>query len=285
MHLCSFISHYCKLFFKKSACSLKVYKIIPNKCLQWQEICAIMRVSYIGILFSEHLPSRAEGRTLQIGKAKSAKGVNFLRVSRYSEKEEAILSFVNTAIKTDGYSPTVRDIQTALGIKSTSTVHAYLRRLEEKGLISKAEGKSRTLHIDDDTDPQAERPRTARVPLLGHVRAGMPIMAVENFEGYIDYPLMNRSYPANELFALRIKGESMINAGILDGDIIVVRKTATASNGDIVVALTDEGTTVKTFYKEHGHFRLQPENDEMEPIITSEVMILGSVIANFRFYK
>ncbi len=208
-----------------------------------------------------------------------------MRASKYSEKEKEILNFVNSSIKTDGYSPTVRDIQTALGIKSTSTVHAYLRRLEEKGLISKAEGKSRTLHIDDDSELRhEERPRTARVPLLGDVRAGMPLMAIENFEGYIDYPLMNRSYPLNELFALRIKGESMINAGILHGDVIVVRKTPTASNGDIVVALTEDGMTVKTFYKENGHFRLQPENDEMEPIIVKEVAILGSVIASLRFY-
>lgn len=204
-----------------------------------------------------------------------------MRVSRFSEKEKEILDYINDTIRLEGYSPTVRDIQNALGIKSTSTVHSYLCRLEEKGLIKKAQGKSRSLTTNDTV---GEVKRTARVPLLGHVRAGMPILAIENYEGYIDYPLMNRSYGANELFALRIAGDSMIDAGILDGDIIIVKKDSTASNGDIVVALVDEGTTVKTFYKENGHFRLQPENKDYKPIICDEVFILGHVIANFRFY-
>lgn len=205
-----------------------------------------------------------------------------MRTSKYNEREAEIFDYINDTIRTEGYSPTVRDIKNALGIKSTSTVHAYLRRLEEKGMISKEDGKSRTLHIDEE---KQETGRTVRVPLLGQVRAGMPILAVENLEGYIDYPLMNRSYPINELFALRIKGESMINAGILDGDIIIVRKSTYAENGEIVVAMVEDGATVKTFYKEHGHFRLQPENDTMKPIIANEVFILGKVIASFRFYN
>ena len=122
------------------------------------------------------------------------------------------------------------------------------------------------------------------MPLLGHVKAGMPILALENYEGYIDYPLMNRSYGVNELFALKVEGESMIEAGILDGDIIIVKKENTAKNGDIVVALVDDGATVKTFYKENGRCRLQPENSSLEPIVVDEVLILGRVIANFRFY-
>lgn len=204
-----------------------------------------------------------------------------MRASKFSEKEKAIYDYINETIRREGYSPTVRDIQAALGIKSTSTVHAYLGRLEEKGMIFKDPGKSRTLKTSDSS---REPKHTARVPLLGAVRAGMPILAVENYEGYIDYPLMNKSYGANELFALRIKGDSMMEAGILDGDIIVVKKDNCAENGDIVVALVEDGATVKTFYKEKGHFRLQPENASLEPIIVDEVYILGKVVANLRFY-
>jgi repressor LexA len=126
--------------------------------------------------------------------------------------------------------------------------------------------------------------RTLRVPLLGRVRAGLPILAVENYEGYIEYPVMNRVYGPNELFALRVTGDSMIEAGILDGDIIVVRKGTTAENGEIVVALVEDSATVKTFYKEDGRFRLQPENPSMAPIYADEVYILGKVVAALRFY-
>lgn len=203
-----------------------------------------------------------------------------MRASQYNEKEKAIFDYISETIRKDGYAPSVRDIQNAVGIKSTSTVHAYLNRLAEKGLIQKETGKSRTLHTEGTREPH----RTLRVPLLGSVRAGMPILAVENYEGYIEYPLMNRSYSANELFALKVQGESMIEAGILDGDIIVVKKENYAENGDIVVALVDDSATVKTFFKEDGHFRLQPENSEMEPIIVDEVYILGKVVANLRFY-
>ncbi|MBQ7779724.1 MAG: transcriptional repressor LexA [Clostridia bacterium] len=204
-----------------------------------------------------------------------------MRAAKISEKEKAIYDYINETIAKEGYSPTVRDIQSALGIKSTSTVHAYLNRLEEKGMIRKDPGKSRTLKTAGSS---RESRNTARVPLLGSVRAGMPILAVENYEGYIDYPLMNHSYGANELFALRVKGESMIDAGILDGDIIIVKKESCADNGTIVVALVEDSATVKTFYKENGHFRLQPENPTMDPIIVDEVFILGRVVANFRFY-
>ena len=217
---------------------------------------------------------RAGDGRLSVGEEKG------MRASQYNEKEKAIFDYINDTIRSEGYSPTVRDIQNALGINSTSTVHAYLKRLTEKGLIRKETGKSRTLH----TGAAAEPHRTVRVPLLGKVRAGLPILAVENYEGYVEFPLMNRSYASNELFALRITGESMKEAGILDGDIIVVRKCASAENGEIVVALVEDGATVKTFYKENGHFRLQPENSEMEPIFADEVYILGKVVANLRFY-
>lgn len=197
------------------------------------------------------------------------------------EKEKQVYDYICEAINREGFSPSVRDIQSHLGIKSTSTVHAYLARLEEKGYIQKENGKSRTLRIEN---LKGSTQRSVKVPLLGKVTAGMPILAVENFEGYIDFPTMNRSYTYNDLFALKVRGESMIDAGILDGDIVVVKKEPTADNGQIVVALTEDGATVKTFFKENGHFRLQPENPTMEPIIVDEVYILGRVVSVLRYY-
>jgi repressor LexA len=201
-----------------------------------------------------------------------------MRSSRYSEKEQAIYDYITETIEREGYSPTVRDIQQALGIKSTSTVHSYLARLEEKGMIRKDPGKSRTIQ----TERTPETCASLRVPILGKVRAGLPILAVENREGYVDVSL--KGYPQKELFALRVTGDSMIEAGILEGDIIIVHQEAIAENGDIVVALVEDSATVKTFYKENGHFRLQPENASMAPIIVDEVYLLGKVVANLRFY-
>ncbi len=198
-----------------------------------------------------------------------------------TDKEQQIYDYIYETISRDGFSPSVRDIQSTLGIKSTSTVHAYLSKLEEKGYIHKENGKSRTLRIDNSGG--ANR-RSIKVPLLGKVTAGMPILAVENFEGYIDFPTMNRSYGHNDLFALRIQGESMIEAGILNGDIVVIKKAQHADNGQIVVALLEDEATVKTFYKEEGHFRLQPENSSMEPIISDDVYILGHVVSVLRYY-
>ncbi|MCQ2426239.1 MAG: transcriptional repressor LexA [Lachnospiraceae bacterium] len=199
-----------------------------------------------------------------------------------TDKEKAMYDFICDTIRREGFSPSVRDIQNALGIKSTSTVHSYLNRLEEKGAIQKESGKSRTLRVDAKVGEPSRT--TVKVPIVGRVTAGMPILATENFEGYFDFPLMNRSYAGNSLFALRVRGTSMIGVGIMDGDVIVVRKQSAAENGDIVVALVGEEATVKTFYKENGHFRLQPENPTMEPIIVDEVIILGQVISSFRFY-
>lgn len=200
-----------------------------------------------------------------------------------SEMEERILKYIVEVIRTDGFSPSVRDIQDALDIRSTSTVHAYVAKLKEKGYIQKENGKSRTLRVNAISQPSEKR--TVRIPLIGKVAAGMPILASENLEGYLDYPMLNRSWAEDQLFALRVSGSSMIDAGILDGDIIIVRKESSAVNGQIVVALIDEEATVKTFYKENGHFRLQPENPTMRPIITDDVIILGRVISSIRFYK
>ena len=195
-----------------------------------------------------------------------------------TEKERRMLEYITDKIRSDGFSPTVRDIRQALGIKSTATVHSYLARLEEKGYIKKQNGKSRTLLPNE----LFSGPVTRQVPILGRVRAGAPIFAVENFDGYVDFS-SGKSYK-QELFALRVTGMSMMNAGICDGDIVIVRQQNTADNGDIVVALIDDSATVKTFYREGGHFRLQPENDTMEPIIVDSLSILGKVVASIRYY-
>ena len=185
-----------------------------------------------------------------------------------------ILDYIRDRID-EGLPPSVREICAALDIKSTSTAHKYLGELRERGLIEKGDRLNRAITLPDD--------RSIRVPLVGTVTAGQPILAVEEIEGYIPY--RSRSLHSRDLFALHVRGESMINAGILDGDIVVVRRTPTAENGDIVVALVEDEATVKRFYKEKGHFRLQPENDEMEPIIVDSVSILGRVISLIREYE
>jgi len=198
-----------------------------------------------------------------------------------SGKEKLIYDYIVEKLKKEGYSPSVRDIQLALGYKSTSTVHMYLEKLEKKGYISKESGKSRTIRVDDTVVPTK---RTMKVPIIGQVTAGVPILAVENHDGYIEFPITNHSYIGKHLFALRVKGESMIEEGIMDGDLIVVEKRNWAEDGEIVVALVDDEATVKKFYRENGRFRLQPANHTMKPIYVEEVYILGHVIANLRFY-
>lgn len=203
-------------------------------------------------------------------------------MEKLTPKEQRFYDYITETIQTQGYPPSMRDIQQALSIKSTSTVHAYIQRLEDKGAIVKSDRKSRSLRVSDPT-PAAKD--VAHIPLVGTVAAGLPILAYENIEAYIDVPLTKRSLRSSELFALRIKGESMIGVGIMDGDIIVVRKEQVAENGEIVVALVGDEATVKTYYKENGHFRLQPENPTMEPIIVyDELIILGKVISVHRFY-
>ena len=194
-------------------------------------------------------------------------------------QEQRVLDYVVESINANGYAPSVRDIKTALDFKSTSTVHMYLNRLEEYGLIRKEDGKSRAITLTADFSPSADR-----VPILGKVTAGLPILAEENFDGYVDFAVSGTRYDPANLFALRVCGTSMVNVGIMDGDYVIVNKGKYAENGEIVVALTSEGATVKTFYKEKGHFRLQPENDEFAPIIVNELMILGRVVASVRFY-
>lgn len=175
----------------------------------------------------------------------------------------------------DAVSPTVREICRDLGIKSTSTAHKYIGELVEQGLIHKADGQNRTIRLAECGG--------FRVPVVGTIAAGKPITAIEQIDSYIMFSGYRGQ--ASDLFALHVRGESMIEAGILDGDLIIVRKTPVAENGQIVVALIDEEATVKRFYKENGRFRLQPENSHMEPIIVDQVVILGRVIAVIRSYE
>jgi repressor LexA len=209
---------------------------------------------------------------------KKQEGTIFMKPN-LTEKENGVYRYICDATEANGYSPSVRDIQEALGIKSTATVHSYLNKLEAKGYIQKAQGKSRTLRVD----VERAAARAANIPIVGQVAAGLPILAQENCEGYLEF-CPPKGALKGELFALKVKGESMIEAGILDGDYVVVNRTNYVDNGDIAVVLIGDEATVKTFYRENGIFRLQPENHTMEPIITKEVYILGKVIANIRYY-
>ena len=200
-------------------------------------------------------------------------------MERLTSNEEMIFNYIKEAINERGYSPSVRDIQISLGIKSTSTAQLYIEKLEKKGYIRKENGRSRSIRI---TVPSA---MGDLVPLVGRVTAGMPILAEENFEGYIRFAAETVHCKQDDLFALRVTGQSMIEAGILDGDIVIVKKESYSDNGRIVVALIEDEATVKTFYKEDGHYRLQPENKTMDPIIVDEVALLGIVVASFRQYE
>jgi len=187
-------------------------------------------------------------------------------------KESAVFDLIRRSLE-KGVIPSVRAIGAELGIKSTSSVHRYLTSLEEKGYIERGDGLNRSIRLPGS--------QVSHIPVLGVVTAGQPILAVESVEEYIPVQLRGNS---KELFALRVRGESMIKAGILDGDLIIARRTPTAENGEIVVALIDDEATVKRFYKENGGFRLQPENDTMEPIYTDHLMILGRVVGLQREY-
>lgn len=196
-------------------------------------------------------------------------------------KQQEILDFLKKFIMERGFPPSVREICEGVNLSSTSTVHSHLEALEEKGYIRREGAKSRTIELVDDQFNFARR-EVSNVPMVGTVTAGQPILAVENLNGY--FPIPVDYLPNSQTFMLKVKGESMINAGILDGDQILIKQQNTAKNGDMVVALIDDSVTVKTFYKEDGHYRLQPENDTMDPIIVDHCEILGIVIGLFRIY-
>ena len=201
---------------------------------------------------------------------------------KISKKQLEILEYIKSEILRIGYPPAVREICEAVNLKSTSSVHSHLEILEKNGYIRRDPTKPRAIEIMDDTFNLTRR-EMVNVPIVGQVAAGEPILAEQNITNY--FPIPVEFMPNNETFLLTVKGESMINAGILDGDMVLVESTSIVSNGDMAVALVDDSATVKTFYKEEGIYRLQPENDTMEPIIVSEVEILGKVIGVFRFFE
>jgi repressor LexA len=201
---------------------------------------------------------------------------------RITAKQQEILDYIKSEILAKGYPPAVREICEAVHLKSTSSVHSHLETLEKNGYIRRDPTKPRAIEIMDDTFNLARR-EIVNVPLIGQVAAGEPIFAEQNIEGY--FPVLPDEMPSGNAFMLNVRGESMINVGIYDGDRILVKEQKTASNGEIVVALVEDSATVKTFYKEDGHYRLQPENDTMEPIIVQEVEILGKVVGLYRTYR
>ena len=197
-------------------------------------------------------------------------------------KQQMILDYIKEEIMKRGYPPAVREICDAVGLKSTSSVHAHLESLEKKGYIRRDPSKTRAIEIVDDSFNMV-RQEMASVPIVGTVAAGQPILAQQNITGY--FPMPVDILPNNQTFVLRVKGDSMINIGIFDGDQIFVESVNTARNGDVVVALIEDSATVKTFYAENGHYRLQPENDAYQPICSPDVSVLGIVVSVVRYYK
>lgn len=199
-----------------------------------------------------------------------------------SKKQQEILDFIKARILEKGYPPAVREICEAVHLKSTSSVHSHLETLEKNGYIRRDPTKPRAIEICDDNF-QMLRTETASLPIVGQVAAGEPILAEQNIESY--FPVPAEYVPQGQSFVLKVHGNSMINIGIMDGDFIFVNSCNTAANGDIVVALVDDSATVKRFYKEEGHIRLQPENDDMDPIIVNDCQILGKVFGVYRVIR
>ncbi len=196
------------------------------------------------------------------------------------DNQQRILDYIRSEIQDKGYPPSVREIANAVGLKSTSTVHGHLQRLEKKGLLKRDPLKPRAIEV---IGAQSMYAASTSIPIIGHITAGVPILAEENLDEYIALP--DYLLGEGEHYVLQVHGDSMIEAGILDGDHIIVRSQATAENGDIVVAMIDDSATVKRFYRENGHFRLQPENSSMAPIYADEVTVLGKVISLYRLVK
>ena len=201
---------------------------------------------------------------------------------KISAKQQEILDYIKVEILKRGYPPAVREICEAVNLRSTSSVHSHLETLEKNGYIRRDPTKPRAIEICDDNF-QMVRTEMVSLPVVGQVAAGTPILAEENIDSY--FPVPAELVPQGESFVLKVKGDSMINVGIFSGDQIFVEACNTAHNGDLVVAMIDDSATVKTFYKENGHIRLQPENDTMEPIIVDDCTIVGKVFGVFRLYK
>lgn len=203
-------------------------------------------------------------------------------MQKLSKRQQMIFDFIKSEVEVKGYPPSVREIAKAVGLASSSTVHGHLERIENKGYIRRDPTKPRAIEILDQSDNNIVKDAARYAPVIGKVTAGFPITAIENIEEYTPVP-SSIAHRGDNLFVLEIEGESMINVGILNGDRVIVKQQSTAENGDIVVAMTDEDeATVKRFFKEDDHFRLQPENDSMEPIRLQNVSILGKVIGLYR---
>ncbi len=209
-------------------------------------------------------------------------GNETMAYGKITAKQQQILDYIKDEILKKGYPPTVREIGETVNLKSTSSVHSHLETLEKNGYIKRDPTKPRAIEICDDSF-QIVRTEMVSLPVIGNVAAGQPIFAEENIEDY--FPVPADMVPKGDSFILKVRGDSMINAGIFSGDRIFVNSCSTANNGDMVVAMIEDGATVKTFYKENGHIRLQPENDSMEPIIVDDCQIVGKVFGVFRFYK
>lgn len=208
-----------------------------------------------------------------------------MEYGKISQKQSEILEYMKNEILNRGFPPSVREICEAVHLKSTSSVHSHLETLEKNGYIRRDPTKPRAIEIVDDNFNLVRR-ETVNVPIIGKVSAGQPLLAVENIDGY--FPIPSEYMPNSKTFMLIVQGNSMINAGIFDGDYVIVEQQQTAENGQKVVALVEDSATVKTFYKEDGHIRLQPENDTMDPIIVEQdqfFQILGKVIGVFRFMR
>ena len=209
-------------------------------------------------------------------------GRYFMTFGKITPKQQEILNYIKDEILKKGYPPTVREICETVNLKSTSSVHSHLETLEKNGYIRRDPTKPRAIEVCDDSF-QMVRTEMISLPVIGNVAAGQPILAEENITEYFAVPA--EVVPKGESFILNVRGDSMVNAGIFNGDRVFVNSCSTARNGDIVVALIDDSATVKTFYRENGHIRLQPENDTMDPIIVDDCLILGRVFGIFRFYR
>lgn len=205
-------------------------------------------------------------------------------MAKRGNREQEILDFINAQVQKKGYPPSIREICAAVGLNSPSTVHTYIKKLEDKGLLVKDGSKTRALRLVETKAERMAEPiaEYLSVPVVGEVAAGMPILADENVTD--TFPLPMAFAKNKDVFMLKVRGDSMINAGIFHGDYVVVTQQETARNGDIVVALLDDSATVKTFYQENGYIRLQPENDALSPILVREVRIVGKVSGVLRIY-
>ena len=233
----------------------------------FRNVCLLFTMSYAIIFLSIIICYRRREIPMEYG--------------RITDKQREILEYIKQEILNKGYPPTVREMCDAVHLKSTSSIHSHLESLEKNGYIRRDPSKPRTIEIVDDNFNLTRR-EVVNVPVVGSIAAGQPLLAVQNIDNY--FPIPSEYMPNQDTFMLHVKGDSMVNVGIFDGDVILVKQQNTARNGEIVAALVDDSATVKTFYKEADHIRLQPENDAMEPIIVADCQILGVVFGVFRFF-